>query len=497
MNSFQIAEIVGVALIICCQVGIFVVALMRIWWFRDIFPPPESFGVTRRGLQKTYFDTHPRDLLANLDKYEEASKPLPGSPDERVFVDVIEITDKRRPGNRITQKIVYAINTYLVRNRGAASDFLLIKDVVERNTDVVENNIAQSVSLPLYLGLLGTFLGIVVGLFEVSGVNLSADDHALDNAISLLLGGVKIAMVASFAGLLLTVLHSGLIFKRAKSFVEERKNDFYTFIQMELLPVLNQNINTTLSSLQTNLHAFNEEFKGSINRLGSVMGKNYDALIAQERILNSLEKLDITEFAKANVVILTELKTSVEQLAQFNQYLGNMNQLVTSTGSVSASLSEMLSRTENLRVLGEKIQAMFTENQELVRFLQSHYDSLDNSRQLISRSVNEVGSVLDDSLVKLKEFTQMRIEEVQKITLKEIDLLQSQYPEKWKKLDNLGRLEAVDKNLADMKMATAAQIGSLTSEVKALLSELKVIRENSNNTFSSRISSLFRKKTGV
>ncbi|THU39444.1 hypothetical protein FAM09_13140 [Niastella caeni] len=427
---------------------------------------------------KQYLELQPAELLTHLDKYAEESMPAVSQPvfvgmggfklqeeDHRIFIDLI---NKKKGGNKVTNKIIYAINTYLIRNRGVASDFHLIKDVVERNTDAIEEDINQSVSLPLYLGLLGTFLGIVFGLFQIAGVDFAADTTALNTAISLLLDGVKIAMIASFTGLLFMVINSGYTFKGAKSLVEEKKNDFYTFIQTDLLPLLNQNINSTLFSLQSNLHKFNEEFKTNVGKLGSVMGKNYDTIIAQEKILDALQKIDILSYADANVKVLHQLKLTTGRFETFNQYLTNATELVNQATLFTQSMEEMMKRTDNLNLLGEKIVSVFEENQALAKFLQNHYSALDESHQLITQAVNGIGNTLDESLVKLKEFTQDRITEVQKITLKEIDLMESQYPERWKKLDNLAFLETVNKHLTDMKMSTAAQIGSVANEVRTL-----------------------------
>ena len=98
----------------------------------------------------------------------------------------------------------------------ATSDFNLIKDIVERNCDSVEEDINQTISIPLYLGLLGTFLGIIMGLLQISGMDYNSTSNGLGEAISILLKGVQIAMFASFTGLFLTVLNSGVFMKGAK-----------------------------------------------------------------------------------------------------------------------------------------------------------------------------------------------------------------------------------------------------------------------------------------
>jgi len=488
MNSFESIEAVFVGIIIVLQAYNFYKTNRRIGVYRNIFPGEGDFEVVRVGLSREALKLHPRELLGRLNEWAL------GGEEE---VDVIR---KKAGGNEVTDKIVYSLNTYLLRNKGVASDFHLIKDIVERNCDSVEEDIHQSVSLPLYLGLLGTFVGIVVGLVKISGLDLGGEGNGMDLAISALLKGVMIAMIASFFGLMLTVLNNGFFFKGAKAQLEQRKNDFYTFVQTELLPLLNQNINSTLYSLQTNLFRFNEEFKDNIGMLREVMGKNHDALVAQEKILNTLENIDIMEFGKANVVILQQLNLSTEKLAQFNGYLGQLSELMGATSRVSSSLDSALARSDSFEELGQKLISMFSENQRLVEFLQNHYNALDTSHQLITTAVNRVGNTLDESLDKLSIFTQERINELQKITLREMDLLVNQYPDKWKRLDSLMYLETMNKHLAELKTGTVQQQDRMDREFRELnasfdraVMELMQIRAANDDRWGPKIAGFFRK----
>jgi hypothetical protein len=488
MNNFELIEAVGVGIIIILQAYNFYKTNRRIAIYRSIFPDEGSFEILHFSLSKEALALHPRELLGRLNEWS-----LGGDQE----VDVIR---KKAGGNVVTDKIVYSLNTYLLRNKGVASDFHLIKDIVERNCDSVEEDIHQTISLPLYLGLLGTFLGIVVGLIKISGIDFGGENNGMDLAISALLKGVMIAMIASFFGLLLTVLNNGFFFKGAKAALEQRRNDFYTFVQTELLPLLNQNINSTLYSLQTNLYKFNDEFKDNIGMLREVMGKNHDALVAQEKILNTLENIDIMEFGKANVVILQQLNISTEKLAQFNAYLAQMNELMGTTSRVSSQLDSAIARSDNFSELGQKLLTMFTENQKLVAFLQNHYDALDTSHQLITTAVNRVGNTLDESLEKLTYFTQERINELQKITLREMDLLVNQYPDKWKRLDSLVYLETMNKHLAELKTGTAQQQDRMDREFRELntsfdraVMELTQIRTYNDDRWSNKIAGFFRK----
>lgn len=493
MNSVQAFEIIGVICIIGLQVAVFFQTLMRVRLFEQIFPSNEVFEVVKVGLTRQMFKLPPNDLLDNINKYTLESEQ---SDEGLLYVDIII---QKGEGNKVTDKIVRNINTYLLRNRGVAADFHLIKDMVERNVAVVENDIQQSVSLPLYLGLLGTFMGIVLGLMQISGESLSGDPNAAGMAIQLLLGGVKIAMIASFTGLLCTLAGNSFFFKLAKRKVEDSRNEFYTFIQMDLMPLLNQNINSTLYSLQNNLHKFNEEFKGSIQQLSGAMGKHVQTIQSQERILETLNKMDVVNFANANVVILQELQTSMEQFKSFNKHVGNISELVGSARAFADTIGQVMSRTDELQVIGNNIVSVFSQNKELMAFLQHHYNSLDDSHQLITKAVNGVSNTLDGSLQVLKNFTQERMVEIQQLTLKEVDQIKNEYYEKWKHLEKLGQLEVMNRQLVDLKSQGSDHLhifNGFNEQFAKMVNELHLIKRLSEDSFSVRITRSFSRMLG-
>jgi hypothetical protein len=60
----------------------------------------------------------------------------------------ITIIENETTSNPIKQNIVNSINTYLIRNKGAVSDFNLIKDVVDRHIDSEDEEINNKLSIP-------------------------------------------------------------------------------------------------------------------------------------------------------------------------------------------------------------------------------------------------------------------------------------------------------------------------------------------------------------
>ena len=105
--------------------------------------------------------------------------------------------------NPIYQEIETSINSYLESNKSGISDFSLMKDIVDRNCDAAEEEINTQIPIPLYLGLVGTMVGILVGIGHlwISGglsdlLNIDSSSSGMDG-IEALLGGVALAMISS------------------------------------------------------------------------------------------------------------------------------------------------------------------------------------------------------------------------------------------------------------------------------------------------------------
>jgi hypothetical protein len=64
-------------------------------------------------------------------------------------------------------QILTDTNDYLRANKGAAADFNTLRDISEREASLLDQEIEAQISTPLYLGLLGTFLGAILGLIAL------------------------------------------------------------------------------------------------------------------------------------------------------------------------------------------------------------------------------------------------------------------------------------------------------------------------------------------
>ena len=178
------------------------------------------------------------------------------------FVDGITVNTQ----SSILVSIKDSINKYLGNNKGSIIDFSLLKDAVDRHCQTVEDEIQTQMPVPLYCGLAGTMLGVIIGLGSLlftDSISFLMGAKAMDSVntasggaaqgVNDLLWGVAWAMVASICGITLTTVNS-MLFKKCKLQEEEGKNDFLAWMQSKLLPELPSDTSQAMNNLVQNLN---------------------------------------------------------------------------------------------------------------------------------------------------------------------------------------------------------------------------------------------------
>ena len=157
-------------------------------------------------------------------------------------------------------ELVGEINEYLEKNEGT-TDFGIIKDKVENRLEALHEDATSKISFPTYLGLMGTFFGVWIGL---QSFKIGVDKAGVsDEIVSALIGGVIVSMVTSLIGLVLMMwgnAKAGDVLKK----VEGDKNKFFDFIQVRLMPVLGTSMVSALNKLHRTINTFEPAFKGVI-----------------------------------------------------------------------------------------------------------------------------------------------------------------------------------------------------------------------------------------
>lgn len=315
----------------------------------------------------------------------------------------VRLVESTSSGSTVFNDILNSLNKYLLRNRHSVADFSLIKDIVERNTDTVEEEVNLTISTPLYLGLMGTMLGVVIGIFSMSDfIGAEVKEDSLTMGIAVLLASVKIAMMASFIGLLLTIYNSAITFKSSKYKLEHKKNRFYTLIQVELLPSLNQGMSATFDSLQRNLFSFNQKFDSNLERLSVVFDKNYDSIIMQKKMLEQMDSSKVADISKYNLRVLKELNISLSAFDKFNTMFANVNTYLANSYKLTEQSNELLDRTGNFEKIAATIESNISDSNQLINFLSAHFADLEGHKNKVDEAVISVGFSVKDTFEQLK-----------------------------------------------------------------------------------------------
>lgn len=386
-------------------------------------------------------------------------------------------------GNEVFNSIKRSINVYLSKNSGSVIDFQLLKDSVDRHCDAVENDVTTLTPIPLYCGLAGTMAGIIVGLTSLLLTDAitallksgQGDFGAAAIGVNDLLSGVAWAMLASICGIIFTTVGS-ILFKSRKIQGESGKNDFFAWLQAELLPELPSDTSDALKKMVKGLNKFNNTFASNTQELRGTLQEVNQSYQTQADIIKTIHDMDIMKMARANVKVLTELEQCTDKLEQFNEYLDSVQGY---TEAIQNFTELFNSESERLHVL-EGIQQFFERNKgEIAK------DTADADIELKKALANIKESALSNSAELNKTLTEQSeafksIAQREKETFEELcnDLKttfsaeMSQIPQSAKNLEEISAVPAkIDQLISKMEESNASLVAEMKRVSEQLLAE--------------------------
>lgn len=384
--------IVIIICIICFQVYSFHDTKKKISKYRRIFPNSTSDYSLKEVIVKEESEISSDDDLPFDSELPE---------EEGVPVSLVHIEN----ASPTLMEVEHSLNMYLQKNKGAASDFHIMKDVVERYCDADEEEITTQQPIPLYLGLMGTMVGIIVGVIYIA-VTKGFSGENITNSVTELMTCVAIAMSASLFGVYCTTRISWLS-KGAFSKVEADKNKFYSWLQTELLPTLSGNTVNALYLLQQNLSTFNTTFQSNISGLNRALGQIKDTSSEQVELINLLQDIDIRRVAQANVTVLRELKDCTGELSRFNQYIHSVSDYLTAVNNLNSNINEHLNRTAAIEKMGA--------------FFEQEINQVTAREKYINEVVANVDDTLKKTFEKLSESTESEVTALRNNSAQEFD----------------------------------------------------------------------------
>lgn len=355
--------------------------------------------------------------IKKLKKYFPLIKELSIRNKEVIFNDDVEVNIDYIEVNKKTSKefkeSLDSTNSYLENNKGSAADFNIIKDITERHIDTIINSINSTVSAPLFLGLAGTFFGIIYGLsfLEFSDMENGASVITTDS-IGSLIKGVVTAMIASAMGLILTLLNSAWFYKDALYKNEKDKNDYYDFIQSKLLPKLSKDVSDSLGSLKSNLDHFNNKFGENLIHYKDSFGMLNENLVSQKDFLEAVQEVGVIKLSNKIVKTFESINEASNQFENFKGYQSSLNKTVSASIGVMKEYNDVSVKFSNFNKNLDKVTEHIVESSDFYHqfkaFLESHFSEVEERKNIFTSSIGQIDEVL---IAKLKELSDKTLEQ--------------------------------------------------------------------------------------
>ena len=338
------------------------------------------------------------------------------------YVDVSII--KCKSANRSFNEVLLETNSYLCKNVGTSADFPLLQDICERKIDSLETEIANGINVPLYLGLAGTFIGIILGLFGISfnleGLFSSGASAPLRN----LLIGVVIAMLARLLGLSLMIWNSAITHKKALNQCDKNKNQYYDFLRQELMPVLSNSMASSLNSLKSVLGEFVGKFGHNLDAYTSSAELLNDNIEKQHLLLVEVNKMKEKELATEMAGIMHDLKDSSEAMKTFRTYQDELNNTMQNVGDAVSNIDTIIKSftdfAESLNVVVENQKKAEELQNEFKAAIENHFPTGSEGREMwrtqfdnLSADAAKVSEELNEQLKLSTEYIRGFVEKNQ------------------------------------------------------------------------------------
>lgn len=397
--------IIIVIIAVCLQIASSKDTKGKIEQLASFFPHPDALGKIESSITKNILDSETQ-LKKFIQNPPAKYVPIPvvtnsieDSEVDSIEEEKIEYTDVTmikvsNGGNEAFKEVVYETNAYLCKNVGTSADFSILQDICERKIETIETQIANSINVPLYLGLAGTFIGIITGLI---GIAFNVNDlFAVGNMSPLknLLIGVVIAMIASFVGLTLMIINSAVHYKKAIANCEKNKNAYYDFLRRELMPTLSNSMASSLNSLKGVLGEFIGKFGHNLDAYANSAELLNDNIEKQHNLLIEINKMKQKEMSIEIAEAFGSLKDSAKSLEVFRIYQEGLNKTIEKVDTSVARIENVIKSFDNfasaLNVVVENQGAAVELQTQFRTAIEKNFPTGSDVREMYRRQFDEL-----------------------------------------------------------------------------------------------------------
>ena len=411
-------DIILILALVGLQVLVFLNVFFKIKSYKRFFPSSfqeieiKKFFITKAVLSEPdQFDIYLDSLSNEVQIIEES--------ENAEEVELLVIPNSTKAYHSHFSEVIKSTNAYLCKNKGASADFGILKDTCERHLEKVDNEIGNLINVPLYIGLGGTFVGIIIGLWGIDFNALTNGTSATisTDSIAQLIHGVIAAMFASLMGLAFTVINSALVYKPAAYKNDTDKNHYYDFLQRELLPILHIGVSKALGSFKDVLNHFIMKFGENMDDYkdsGLLLNEN---LQKQQAVLEEINNLSLTRTATKIAEVFADLKESAEHLEKFQAYQKGLNGYVDKTEKVAHDMNVIIEQFKdfnvNLKAISNNSVATIELQKQFKDSLEKHFPTINDHREVWRTQVDELNQDIKEVYKELNSYFMTSTEQIQ------------------------------------------------------------------------------------
>jgi hypothetical protein len=380
----------------------------------------------------------------------------------------------------------------MLKNDRHLINFDIIRDITNRNFQVLDDDINQSLPTPLYLGLAATMFGIIIGL---GGMAIS--NGVMTENITSLIIGVGIAMTSSLIGLAITTYLSTWVYKDSKREADEEKNEFFSKLQAELLPELIRQGESGIDGLKNELSRFGKLSKKLVEELTSSSKDSKESLTKQHEIIERIERLDVLKISNTNIEIFERLEKNLKTFEKFSVYWEKLNSSLLSTNDLVQSLKSLISKFDNIDEVAKNIKHTLNDYNTTMRFFTDHVEGIKDIGGLTRKAVTDADVAFKNAIGELEKSTIEKIHGLTKtrtnldVSLKEIGINVASSLEKATETHLKELANVYNANMPEFeKLSQLDNLTIIKESIVENLSKMNDSRTSNSDGFSEKIENL-------
>ena len=387
MEIFLIGiAILVVALVVVFQVLSFLSTKKKIEQLRDFFPS----NIGNLEIVETSIS---HETLASVQALARFVMSPPEKVEEEGYepINLIKIKGSVPP---VFKDVVYETNAFLCKNIGTSAEFSLLQEICERKIEALDAQINSTLNVPLYLGLAGTFIGIITGVLGIAPNISTLFSATATSPLENLLIGVGIAMVASLIGLCLMLWNSAILYKKAVEINDTKRNAYYDFLRQNLMPVLSNSMASSLNSLKGVLGAFIGKFGQNLDSYADTVDVLNENIKEQHLLLAELNKMDQTKMAVEIAKTFKTLENSAASLDSFHSYQTSLNDTIQqvngAVGKIDTIINTFSAFASALQVVVQNQQVAVELQRQFQTAIETHFPTGAEARELWRKQYDEL-----------------------------------------------------------------------------------------------------------